>query len=129
RHGGNVLARRPANTEVIVGAFNAALWTMKDLRVVLEVLVSAVLFFVYVMVMAQIVIDLVRDRDTGVVKKALWILGLLLFPFVAALLYLVVRGKGMAHRFQAASERRRAETSAYIRELAGPSGVEQISRA
>jgi hypothetical protein len=35
----------------------------------------------------------------------------------------------MAQRFQAASERRRAEASAYVRELAGPSTVDEISRA
>jgi hypothetical protein len=102
---------------------------MKDLRIIVEVLISAFLFFVYIMVMAQIVIDLFRDRDSSGVKKALWILALLLFPFAAALVYLVVRGRGMAHRYQAAAERRRAETSAYIREIAGPTGVDQIARA
>ena len=102
---------------------------MKDLRIIVEVLISAFLFFVYVMVMAQIVIDLFRDRDSSGVKKALWILALLLFPFAAALVYLVTRGRGMAHRYQAAAERRRVETSAYIRELAGPTGVDQIARA
>lgn len=62
-------------------------------------------------------------------KKALWVLALFVFPFLAALLYIVVRGRGMAQRHQAAAERKRAEASAYIRELAPPSGVDQIARA
>jgi hypothetical protein len=102
---------------------------MRDLMVVLEVLISASLFFVYVLLMWQIVIDLFRDRELSGATKALWILGLLLFPFIAALLYVVTRGRGMAQRFQAARERRLAEASAYMRELERPASVDEIARA
>lgn len=103
--------------------------SMRDLIIVVEVLISAFLFIAYLLLMSQIVIDLFRDRDLGGVSKGLWILALLLFPFIAALVYVVTRGRGMAHRFQAANERRRAEASAYIRELAGTYSVDEISRA
>jgi hypothetical protein len=98
---------------------------MRDLTTVLEVLFSAFVFVVYVLVMSLIVIDLFRDREMRGISKALWILGLLLFPFIAALLYVVTRGRGMSQR----SERRRAEASAYVRDLAGPASIDQISRA
>jgi hypothetical protein len=102
---------------------------MRDLRVVLEVLFSAFVFFAYVLVMSGIVIDLFRDRAQSGVVKALWILALLLFPFLAALIYIVTRGRGMAERSQAARERRAAEASSFIREAARPTGVDQITRA
>lgn len=102
---------------------------MTDLRIVLEVLISAFLFFVYVLLMLHIVLDLFRDRGLGGGSKALWILALLLFPFITALLYIVTRGRGMAERSQADRERRFAEASAHVRELAGPAGVDQIARA
>jgi hypothetical protein len=94
---------------------------MRDLRIVLEVLISAFLFFVYVLVMLQIMIDLFRDRGLSGVSKAAWLLALLLFPFFSALVYIVVRGRGLAERSQAARDRRL--------ELARPGGVEEITRA
>jgi hypothetical protein len=102
---------------------------MRDLIIVLEVLISAFLLFAYVLLMAQIVFDLFRDRDLSGGAKALWLIALLLFPFIAAIAYVVTRGRGMAHRLQATHERRRAEASAYVRELAGPTSVDQITRA
>jgi hypothetical protein len=102
---------------------------MRDLRIVLEVLISAFLFFVYVLVMMQILIDLFRDRGLSGIAKALWVLALLLFPFLTALVYIVTRGRGMAERSQARGERRLAEASGQLRELARPSSVDQITRA
>lgn len=96
---------------------------------ILEVLGSAFLFVVYVLLMSTIVIDLFRDSSMRGISKALWVLALLLFPFVAALLYLVTRGTGMSRRFEERRERRRSEASEYMRELAGPASVDQISRA
>jgi hypothetical protein len=102
---------------------------MRDLRVVVEVLISALVFFVYVLLMSQIVIDLFRDRNQSGAMKALWVLGLLLFPFIAALFYVVTRGRGMAQRFQEARERRLARASADLRELVRPDSVDEIARA
>ncbi len=102
---------------------------MSDLRIVLEVLISAFLVIVYVLLMSQIVIDLLRDREQSGVKKGLWIFLLLLFPFFSAVLYIVTRGRGMAERSQAARENRIAEASAQIREIARPASVDQITRA
>jgi ABC-type multidrug transport system fused ATPase/permease subunit len=98
---------------------------MRDLRIILEVLISGFLFFVYVMVMFQIVIDLFRDRDLGGGAKALWMIALLLFPFIAALLYIVTRGRGMAERSQTA----RARGLSHLREYMSSASVDEISRA
>jgi ABC-type multidrug transport system fused ATPase/permease subunit len=111
------------------GSANAAARGMKDLRIIVEVMISAFLFVAYVMVLAQIAIDLFRDRQMSGAAKAAWILALLLFPFVAVLVYIITRGKGMAQRIEAAAQRRRAQATAYVRELSGPTGVDQIARA
>jgi hypothetical protein len=111
------------------GSMDARPLVMRDLAIVSEVLISALLFFVYVLLMSQIVLDLFRDRDLSGAAKALWMLALLLFPFIAALAYIVTRGRGMARRFQVARERRLAEASAYMCEAARPSSVDEIARA
>jgi hypothetical protein len=102
---------------------------MRDLTTVVEVLISALVFFAYVLVMSLIVIDLFRDRAQSGAMKALWLLALLVFPFLSALIYIVTRGRGMAERAQAARERRRAEVSDEIRDVTRPTSVDQIARA
>ena len=55
-------------------------------------------FFAYLMIMFRIIIDLFRDKDTSGFVKAVWIVALIFLPFAAAVVYLISRGTGMAHR-------------------------------
>jgi hypothetical protein len=90
-------------------------------------------FVAYLMVLFQIFGDLFRDNELGGVAKALWVLVLVFFPIVAALVYLVVRGKGMAARTMQRNADMVAAQDDYIRSVAstssGSSGVEQLSQA
>lgn len=86
-------------------------------------------FVAYIMVMFHIIVDLFRDPDVGGGAKALWIVALIFLPIVTALVYLIVRGRGMADRQRAAVTRMREQKEEYIRELAGVSPADQISRA
>jgi hypothetical protein len=90
---------------------------------------SAFVFIAYLVVLFQIVVDLFRDADLGGVAKAAWIVGLLVLPFLTALLYVVVRGRGMAQRQRAALQHVRSEAEAQLRTMAGKSPVEQIADA
>jgi hypothetical protein len=87
------------------------------------------LFFAYLVILFQIIGDLFRDRDTGGFAKALWIIGLIIFPFLTALVYIIARGKGMAERQLEAVQRAKSDTDTYIREVAGKSPAEHISDA
>jgi hypothetical protein len=90
-------------------------------------------FVAYLMVLFQIFGDLFRDNELGGVAKALWVLVLVFFPIVAALVYLVARGKGMAARTMQRNADMVAAQDDYIRSVAstssGSSGVEQLSQA
>ena len=87
------------------------------------------LFFAYLVILFQIIGDLFRDRDTGGFAKALWIIGLIIFPFLTALIYIIARGKGMAERQLEAVQRAKSDTDTYIREVAGKSPAEHIADA
>ena len=52
----------------------------------------------YLMVLFQIIGDLFRDRELSGWWKALWVIFLIIFPFLAAVIYLIARGRGMAER-------------------------------
>jgi ABC-type multidrug transport system fused ATPase/permease subunit len=90
---------------------------------------SAFMFIAYLFVMFQVVTDLFRDSELGGFSKALWIIGLILLPFLTALIYVIARGSGMARRQQAAVQRSQSEVETYMRQLAGKSPADQIADA
>lgn len=87
------------------------------------------LFFAYLVILFQILTDLFRDRTLGGWAKAVWIVFLVIFPFLTALVYVIARGGGMAERQISAVKAAKADTDSYIREVAGKSPADQISDA
>ena len=88
-------------------------------------------YIAYLLVLFNIIGDLFRDQDTSGVMKAVWLVLLLFFPFLTALVYLIVRGKGMAQRHMLRAQRAQESTDRYIQSVAGGSSnpTEQIASA
>lgn len=87
-----------------------------------------VVFISYLMALFTIVGDLLRDREANGFTKAVWFICLIFFPFITALIYLIVRGGGMAKRAEAQVQQSKAATDEYIRSVAG-SPADEIARA
>ncbi|MGV0815297.1 SHOCT domain-containing protein [Mycolicibacterium boenickei] len=84
----------------------------------------------YLLVLFQILGDLFwRDHKTSGWVKAVWVVFLIVFPWITALVYLIARGKGMSERAQAAAVAAKKETDNYIREAAGRSPAQEIADA
>jgi hypothetical protein len=83
----------------------------------------------YLIVLFHVIIDLFRDPKLSGGYKALWVVGLLFIPVLTALLYLLVRGGGMAERERAVIAQAKSDADAYIRQVAGKSPAEQIADA
>ena len=89
-------------------------------------------FMAYLMVIFSVIGDLFRDDSVSGWVKALWIIALIFLPFLTLLLYLIVRGKGMAERTAAGMEKARRAQDEYVRSVAGSSTTsapEQIAKA
>lgn len=84
-------------------------------------------FIAYLMVLFSIIGDLFRDRALGGGYKALWIIFLVIVPYITALVYLIARGKGMAERQVEQAQAAQDATKAYIRHAAGGSASEIAS--
>lgn len=84
----------------------------------------------YLMILFYILSDLFRDHTLSGWWKAVWIVFLILFPFLTALVYLIARGKGMQERaLQQAQEMQKAQEQ-YIRQAAGSTDpATQIAQA
>lgn len=92
-------------------------------------LVWSFFFVAYLMILFQVLGDLFRDDMSGWFK-ALWVLALIVIPFLALLIYLIVRGRGMAERQASSVRDLQARTDAHIRDVAGTgSATEQIAAA
>jgi hypothetical protein len=94
-------------------------------------LVWTFFFVMYLMVLFQIIADLFRDRDLSGWWKALWVIFLIIFPFLAAIVYLIARGRGMAERQAGEMRKAQVATDQYIKSVAsqGSSPADQIASA
>ena len=92
-------------------------------------MVSTFFFIAYLIVLFQVVVDLFRDSELGGGSKVIWLIGLIFLPVLTALIYILARGRGMADRQRAAVRSAKADTEAYIREVAAKSPADQIADA
>lgn len=95
-------------------------------------LVWSFFFVAYLMMLFHIFTDLFRDQELGGFAKVVWVVALFIFPLLAALVYVIVRGQGMAQRAMQRNAEYMNEQQEYIRNVAGTSSnttVEQLSQA
>jgi len=87
-------------------------------------------FIAYLIILFNILTDLFwRDHKTSGVVKAVWVVFLIVFPYLTALVYLIARGGGMAERGRAAAAAAKENTDEYIRQAAGRSPAQEIADA
>ena len=86
-------------------------------------------FVAYLMILFHVLGDLFRDRGMSGLSKTLWIIFLIVLPYLSVFVYLIARGRGMAERHLEAQSAAKQATDHYIREVAGKSAAEQIADA
>jgi len=79
--------------------------------------------------MFTLLTDLFRDHTTSGWVKAIWVVFLFVFPLLTSLVYLIVRGGGMAERSAREAERIDTAQREYIQENAGTNSAAQIADA
>jgi ABC-type multidrug transport system fused ATPase/permease subunit len=88
--------------------------------------------FIWIMVLFHVFADLFRDHSLSGVAKTLWVLFLVFLPFLAVLVYMIARGRGMAERSAAQQQRAQQQFEGYVRNVASTgeaTPTEQIARA
>ena len=87
------------------------------------------ILFTCITIFITIFIDVFRDHSLGGLAKTLWIIFLIVLPFLAAFIYLIARGRGMGERNVAkARESQQAMAAAYGAPAAS-SSVDDIAKA
>lgn len=87
-------------------------------------------FIAYLLILFNILVDLFwRDHKTSGWIKAIWVIFLIVLPYLTALVYLIARGKGMAERAREQAMQAKHETDEYIKQAAGRSPAQEIADA
>jgi hypothetical protein len=99
----------------------------------LNILWTMIIFFawvVWIWMMIVILTDVFRRRDISGWSKAAWTVFLIVFPFLAALIYLIAQHDGMADRAAERVQVQRAELDQYVRSVGSNGGAtSEIARA
>ena len=75
------------------------------------------LVVVCITIFIRVIIDVFRDPELNGWAKALWVLFLVIFPFLAAFIYLIARGGRMAQRSMAGAAQAQQANDQYISAL------------
>src|ERR1700747_1985233 len=81
------------------------------------------LFFIWIWILITVFADIFRSHDMGGFAKALWVIFVIIVPFLGVLIYLIARGKGMHERELQRANRQDQEFRGYVQEVAGTSGT------
>jgi hypothetical protein len=81
------------------------------------------LFVIWIWLLIMVFIDIFRSHDIGGFAKGLWVIFLIVFPFLGVLIYLIARGSKMHERAAKEAELQQKAFDQYVRQAAGTSGA------
>src|SRR4051812_46302397 len=88
------------------------------------------MWIIWIMLLFYVISDVFRRHDAGGGKKALWIVFVILAPFLGVLVYVIANGNGMAQRNQRQAQAQQQEFDTYVKSVASSGGAAaEIERA
>lgn len=80
------------------------------------------ILFLWIFLLVMILFDLFRSHDLKGWHKAIWLLVLIIFPFLGVLIYLIVHGGGMHERQLQQAKQQDEAFRSYVKQAAAPGG-------
>jgi hypothetical protein len=90
-------------------------------------LLDVLAIFIFVMwfwLLITVIGDLFRRHDTSGWVKAIWVIVLILFPYIGVFVYLITQSRGMAERNSQRAQQARDE----LRQVVGFSAADEIEK-
>ena len=91
----------------------------------LDVLWTMFIFFLWVIwfwLLFTVFVDVFRRHDIGGGRKALWLIFVIILPFLGVFIYIITQNDGMTQRNIERAQAQRSQMDQYVRETAGASG-------
>jgi putative oligomerization/nucleic acid binding protein/phospholipase D-like protein len=99
----------------------------------LDVFWTMLIFFLWVawfIILFRVIGDIFRRHDIGGGAKVLWLIFVILLPFLGVFIYLIAESKGMDERSMERTKASQQQLDDYVRETASSSGaVAEIDKA
>ena len=98
----------------------------------LSVLWTMLVFFAWVIwfwILITILADVFRRHDIGGGKKALWIVFVIITPFLGVLIYLIANNEGMNERNVGHARAQQAQFDDYVKSVSGGGSAAEIEKA
>ena len=96
---------------------------------VLWTLLIVFLFVIWFMILFRVIIDIFRRHDIHGGGKTLWLIFVIVLPFLGVFVYLIAESKGMAERNQQQAQAAQADFDSYVKNVAAQSDpTEQIAK-
>ena len=92
----------------------------------LDVLWTMLIIFAWIIwfwLLITVFTDLFRRHDTSGFAKVLWIIFVILLPFLGVFIYLIANHDGMTQRTMDQAKAQRAQMDDYVRNVAGSGGA------
>jgi ABC-type multidrug transport system fused ATPase/permease subunit len=87
------------------------------------------IFFLWIWLLIVIFMDIFRSHDIGGFAKALWVIFVIILPFLGVLIYLIARGGSMHERAAAQAVQQQQQFDDYVRKTAGASSsADELSK-
>ena len=101
---------------------------------ILDIFLTTLYFFMFIIwiwLLIMVFMDIFRSHDMGGMAKALWVIFIIVLPFLGVFVYLIARGGKMHERqAQQAADQQKAFDE-YVRQAAGTPGdstADQLSK-
>jgi Short C-terminal domain/Phospholipase_D-nuclease N-terminal len=87
------------------------------------------LWFAWIMLLFRILADIFRNQTVGGFAKAMWVIFVVVLPFLGVLVYVIAQGDQMGQREYQSAEAQRQAFDGYVRETAGtPSTADELAK-
>jgi ABC-type multidrug transport system fused ATPase/permease subunit len=80
------------------------------------------MFFIWIWLLILVFSDIFRSHDLGGFAKAIWVIFVIILPYLGVFVYLIARGHKMAEHAQEAAEAQNAAFTQAVQQAAGTTG-------
>ena len=79
------------------------------------------LWVAWIFLLIRIIADIFRNHEMSGIAKALWLIFVVIVPFLGVLLYVIIHSGDMAERDLQSMQRQQEQFDSYVRQTAGSS--------
>ncbi len=86
-------------------------------------------FVIWIYLLFIVFVDIFRSNDIGGLAKALWVIFVIVLPYLGVFVYLIARGGKMHERAAAQAQQQQKAFDSYVQQAAGGSSTaDQLSK-